>query len=141
MNRRLVLGTKNKDKLRELRRLLGGSKIRVLSLSDFPECGDVVENGKTFEANARKKAGVYSRHTKCLTLADDSGLSVFALNGRPGVYSARFAGKGCQYQDNNRKLLRLLKKIPNPKRKAKLWAELTVARIEEGTRSLRASFK
>jgi len=119
MNRQLVLGTKNKDKLRELKRLLGGSKINVLSLSDFQGCEDVVENGKTFEANAKKKARVYSRHTKCLTLADDSGLMVSVLNGRPGVYSARFAGEGCRYQDNNQKLLKLLKKVPPAKRTAK----------------------
>ena len=119
MNHQLVLGTKNKDKLRELRRLLSGSKVSVLCLSDFSGCGDVIENGRTFEANAKKKAGVYSRHTKCLTLADDSGLMVHALNGRPGVTSARFAGKDCRYQDNNQKLLRLLKKIPSSKRNAK----------------------
>ena len=110
MNSQLVLGTKNKGKLCELKHLLKGSKVEVLSLADFPECEDVVENGKTFEANAKKKASAYSRHTKSLTLADDSGLMVNCLNGRPGVYSARFAGEGCAYQDNNKKLLRLLMK-------------------------------
>ncbi len=117
--RQLVLGTKNKDKLRELKRLLGGSKVRVLCLSDFPECLDVHENGKTFEANATKTARFYSKHTKSSLLADDSGLMVEALNGRPGVYSSRFAGVGCRYGDNNKKLLRLLKKVPRSKRKAK----------------------
>ena len=115
---KLVLGTKNKDKLRELRHLLSGSKVRVLSLADFPKCRDVHETGKTFEANARKKARAYSLHTKSLTLADDSGLMVNFLNGRPGVYSARFAGKGCTYHDNNAKLLKLLSEIPLFKRKA-----------------------
>ena len=117
--RQLVLGTKNRDKLRELKHLLSGSKVKVLSLADFPECKDVVENGKTFEANAKKKASFYSRHTKLLTLGDDSGLMVNCLNGRPGVYSARFAGKGCTYQNNNQKLLWLLRKSPSLKRKAK----------------------
>ncbi len=106
----IVLGTKNKDKRRELETLLAGSGIRVLTLADYPACREAVEDGRTFEANARKKSRHYSRHTKALTLADDSGLMVTALNGRPGVYSARFAGPGCTYADNNRKVLELLAK-------------------------------
>lgn len=119
MKKQIVLGTKNQDKLRELQRLLKGSGIEVLSLQDFPHCADVKEDGRTFEANARKKARVYSKHTRSLTLADDSGLMVNYLRGKPGVYSARFAGPGCTYHDNNQKLLRLLKKIPAARRVAK----------------------
>ncbi len=119
LTKQIVLGTKNQYKLRELKRLLKGSGFRVLSLNDFPRCPEVVENGKTFEANARKKASTYAKFTKTLTLADDSGLAVFSLNGRPGVYSARFAGSGCTYDDNNKKLLRLLAKKPNSSRWAK----------------------
>ena len=110
----LVLATQNKDKLRELRRLMKGVNLRVLSLSDFPSCPDPVENGRTFESNAKKKARAYSLHTQGLVLADDSGLMVRALNGKPGVYSARFAGDGCSYRDNNLKLLRLLKRKKTP---------------------------
>lgn len=117
--RRLILGTKNEDKLKEIQRLLKGAKVRVLSLAHFPACKDVVENGKTFEANAKKKARVYSLHTRSLTLADDSGIMVNFLNGRPGIYSARFAGKNCNYRDNNKKLLRSLGDIPSQRRKAK----------------------
>jgi XTP/dITP diphosphohydrolase len=116
---KIVLGTKNVDKLKELQSLLKGSKIQVLSLRDFPKCPDVKESGRTFEANARKKARFYAAHTGLLTLADDSGLMVDHLNGKPGVYSARFAGPGCGYQDNNRKVLKLLKNVPPAKRKAK----------------------
>lgn len=115
----LVLGTKNKDKLRELQALLRGSKIRVRSLAEFPGCPEAVENGRTFEANARKKAREYSRYTGKLVLADDSGLMVRALSGKPGVYSARFAGENCTYEDNNEKLLRLLSKKPASGRRAK----------------------
>lgn len=117
--RRLVLGTKNKDKLRELKRLFNLSKVKVFSLVNFTFCKDVHENGKTFEANAEKKARIYSRHTRCLTLADDSGLMVNCLNGLPGIYSARFAGKHCDYRDNNSKLLRTLHGIPASKRKGR----------------------
>lgn len=105
----LVIGTHNPDKLKELSRLLRGSGLKVLSLDDFPGCPEALENGRTFEANARKKARLYSCHTHTLAFADDSGLMVRALGGRPGVYSARFAGPGCTYADNNRKALRLLK--------------------------------
>ena len=93
----MVIGTKNKDKLHELQALLKGKRVKVLSLRDFPRCPDVHEDGKTFEANARKKARFYSKHTKSLAIADDSGLMVSTLGGRPGVYSARFAGPGCTY--------------------------------------------
>lgn len=119
MMKQIILGTKNKNKLRELQKLLKGASVRVRSLVDFPKCRDVVEDGKTFEANARKKARLYSRHTKGWVLADDSGLMVSYLKGKPGVYSARFAGPGCTYHDNNRKLLRLLMRVPKAKRRAK----------------------
>ena len=115
----IVLGTKNKDKLRELKSLLKGSKIRVRSLSEFPDCPEAVEDGRTFEANARKKARAYSIYTGQLTLADDSGIMVNSLNGKPGVYSARFAGEDCTYQDNNKKLLKLLAKKEASGRRAK----------------------
>ena len=113
----IILGTKNKDKLRELKSLLKGAKIRVRSLAEFPGCLEVIEDGRTFEANARKKARAYSLYTGKLTLADDSGLMVNLLNGKPGVYSARFAGENCTYGDNNKKLLRLLKKKVSRKAK------------------------
>lgn len=108
VSKKIVIGTKNRDKRRELESLLKRSGIRVLTLADFPGCREAAETGRTFEANARIKSRVYSRHTRSLVLSDDSGLLVRALNGRPGVYSARFAGPGCSYEDNNRKVLRLL---------------------------------
>jgi XTP/dITP diphosphohydrolase len=91
-----------------LRSLMKGVRVRVSSLAQYPDAPKVKETGETFEANARLKARAFSRHTKTLTLAEDSGLMVNALNGKPGVYSARFAGPGCSYEDNNRKLLKLL---------------------------------
>ncbi len=126
MKKQIVIGTKNKDKLRELQALLKGTGVNVLSLRDFPHCPEAHENGRTFEANARKKARLYSKHTKMLTIADDSGLMVSTLKGKPGVYSARFAGPGCNYEDNNRKLLRLLKNLPRSKRKAKFVCVIAI---------------
>lgn len=116
--RPVVLATQNKDKLRELERLMRGTGVLVRSLADFPKSPSVREDGRTFEENAEKKARLYSKRTRSLVLADDSGLAVRALGGKPGVYSARFAGRGCAYADNNRKLLGLLRATAWPKRDA-----------------------
>ena len=107
----IVLGTNNKDKLRELQSLLKGAKIRVRSLADFSACREASEDGRTFEANARKKARLYSGCTKSLVLADDSGLMVHALNGRPGVYSARYADEERSAEKNIAKVLSEMKNI------------------------------
>jgi XTP/dITP diphosphohydrolase len=116
--RTIVIGSANQDKARELERLLKDLKVKVLTLDAFPKAPKVAETGRTFEANACKKARAYSKLSEHLTLADDSGLCVRALNNRPGVYSARFAGPGCSYLDNNKKLLRLLSGKPDSKRSA-----------------------
>lgn len=133
--REIVVGTANRDKLRELRRLLSPLRIKVISIGDFGKVPRVVENGKTFEENASKKAKVYSKLSKKLTLADDSGLCVPALKGRPGVYSARFAGRGCTYEDNNRKLLRLLSNRPSGKRGAFFHCSIALFRKGKKVRS------
>ena len=122
----MVLATQNKDKIKEIKRILG-ERFVVVKLKEFPE---IIENGRTLEENAVKKAkaifeitkNVESEHTcsqQNIILADDSGLEVDALGGRPGVRSARFAGENCSYSDNNKKLLKLLKNVPYGKRKAK----------------------
>lgn len=126
----IVIGSANRDKARELERLLADLRVKVLTLDAFSKAPKVVENGRTFEANARKKARAYSKLSDHLTLADDSGLCVKALNNRPGVYSARFAGPGCDYLDNNKKLLRLLKGRPAAERSAFFCS--TVALYRQG---------
>lgn len=106
----ILIGSNNRHKAEELAHLVGRSTgARVICLKDLKPMREPEETGRTFEANARLKARYYSKKTGLFTLADDSGLMVHALNGRPGVYSARFAGPGCTYDDNNRKVLRLLK--------------------------------
>ncbi len=122
----LVVATQNKDKCREIRSLLKGFKVRVLSLEDFPRTPKVAEDQETFEGNAEKKARVYSKRTKSLCVADDSGLMVNALKGEPGVFSARYAGKGCSYEDNNRKVLGALAHTPWPKRTAKFVSVVSI---------------
>jgi XTP/dITP diphosphohydrolase len=104
----LVAATQNQHKLRELKKMLAGTGIRLQSLDDYPSLPPVKENGSTLEANALKKARAVSRALGHPALADDSGLFVPCLKGQPGVRSARYAGPECDYEANNRKLLRAL---------------------------------
>lgn len=105
---KLVIATRNAHKLEEIHSIFDFRNLEVMSAFDFPDIPDVVEDGDTFEANAIKKAVEIARATGCWALADDSGLEVDALDGAPGVYSARYAGEPCSYEANNEKLLREL---------------------------------
>jgi XTP/dITP diphosphohydrolase len=114
---KLLLATKNRGKVIEIRGLLGlGAlkSVQVLALSDMPTTKDLQETGKTFSENARMKALHYATAYRVLCIADDSGLSVEALGGRPGVHSARYAGKNATDTENNNLLLNDLKPYPRP---------------------------
>ena len=124
----LVLATRNRDKCAELAALLGDLGIRLRTLDDFPEVPDVTEDGETCEANAVKKASAVARHTGLPAIADDTGLQVDALGGRPGVYAARYAGETVSYADNWRKLLRELEGVPREQRRARFITVAAVAR-------------
>ncbi|MDI6848225.1 MAG: RdgB/HAM1 family non-canonical purine NTP pyrophosphatase [Candidatus Saccharicenans sp.] len=115
---RLLLATTNRGKLRELKRLLRGLRLKIESLDRHPELKKYRETGKSFEANSRGKCLFYSRKFDGLVLAEDSGLEVEALGGRPGVYSARFSGPGATDRKNIEKLLRLLAAVPAARRRA-----------------------
>ena len=121
----LIVATRNKKKLSEIKEILKDLGLKLLSLDSYKDAPQVVENGKTFPENAIKKAVKLARFTNLLCLGEDSGLCVDALNGAPGIYSARFSGKpvlpaGRDRSDlrNNFKLLKLLAGIPLSKRKA-----------------------
>ncbi|MBU0650426.1 non-canonical purine NTP pyrophosphatase, partial [bacterium] len=90
----IVLATKNKHKIREIKQILKDLHVKILTLEDYPNMPEVIEDADTFEGNAIKKAKEVSKFTGKMALADDSGLMVDVLNGRPGVYSSRFAGDG-----------------------------------------------
>jgi XTP/dITP diphosphohydrolase len=122
----LVLATRNRHKGEELATLLGDLGVTIHTLDEFPNAPDVVEDGDTCEANAVKKARVIAEFTGLPAVADDTGLEVDALGGRPGVYAARYAGEDATYEDNCRKLLRELKGMPRERRTARF---LTVAAI------------
>ena len=113
--RKILVASTNPGKLKELREMLGGD-IEWVGLSDFPGVSEIEEDGKTFAENARKKAVGYAKATGLWTLADDSGLVVDALNGQPGVKSARFSGvkeanRGLIDHKNMAKVLTLLKGV------------------------------
>ena len=101
----IVLASRNPNKIHELRELLSLPDLRVLSTADFPELEEVDEDALTLEGNALKKAHYVAMVTGLPSLADDTGLEVSALNGAPGVYSARYAGEQASYDDNVEKLL------------------------------------
>lgn len=108
MMKEVVLATTNKGKIREFSDLLGHVFGRITSLNDLCHIPDIVEDGKTFKENALKKARTVSRLTNKIALADDSGLEVEALQGRPGVFSSRYAGENAGDRENIEKLLREL---------------------------------
>lgn len=117
--RELVVATKNQGKLREIRELLKEFDLKVTSIADYPDCPEVVEDGKTFTANVVKKARVIGKHLGKLTLGEDSGLQVKALKNAPGIYSARFSGPNATDERNNAKLLKSLQNTPASKRQAR----------------------
>ena len=122
----ILLATRNPDKVRELAALLGDLGIRIRTLADFPTVPEVEEDGTTCEANALKKAREIALATGLPSVADDTGLEVDALGGRPGVFAARYAGEDASYEDNCRKLLKELAGVPPARRTARF---LTVAAL------------
>jgi XTP/dITP diphosphohydrolase len=123
----IVLATRNKKKIEELKRITKDIGIALLTLNEFPGCPDVAEDGITFEENAVKKARAVAAYTGKAALADDSGLEVFALNGAPGVLSARFAGKDADDRKNVERLLSELRSITTDKRGARFVCCIALA--------------
>ena len=115
----VLIASKNLDKIYEIREILNFSNMNLCSLRDFPEVADVIEDGNTLLENALKKASVYSQHTGLPTISDDTGLEVDALNGRPGVFSSRYAGEYATYDDNVRKLLDEMSDVSEDRREAR----------------------
>ncbi len=128
----LVIATRNQGKIRELANLLADLGLTIKTLADYPDCPEVVEDGDTFAANATKKAMAVARYTGLPALADDSGLEVDALGGRPGVHSARYAAERTASarpsdQENYEKLLEELAGVPRPQRTARFVCCIVVA--------------
>ena len=138
----IVLATHNRDKREELQEALSEFTVKILSLNDFPFIGEIEEVGQTLLENSMIKAKTVHNLTQMPVIADDTGLEVEALNGAPGIYSARYAGEDVTYEDNVNKLLAEMEDIPLENRKAQfrtvisfvdkdreLWTEGTIKGI------------
>jgi len=121
----IILATHNIDKCRELQRAFINTNIKLLTLKDFPDIHEIIEDGNTLEENAFIKSRTVFNLTKIPTVSDDTGLVVDALNGAPGVYSARYAGENCSYSDNVNKLLLDMENIEKKNRNATFKTVIT----------------
>jgi XTP/dITP diphosphohydrolase len=124
----LLLATTNAGKIREIRNSLSGLRIEVLSLADRPSPPPFEETGDSFQENARGKSLHYGRGWRGISLGEDSGLSVEALDGKPGVHSARFAGPKSRDEDNIRKLLSMLEGLDRERRRARFVSCMVLSR-------------
>jgi XTP/dITP diphosphohydrolase len=128
MIKEIVLATHNADKRAEMADLLNDLGMTVRTLAEFPQAPDVIEDGETCEANAIKKARTIADYTGLVAVADDTGLEINALGGRPGVYAARYAGPNVTYEDNWKKLLLELQGVPLQERGARFVTVVAIAR-------------
>ncbi|GJL61808.1 MAG: non-canonical purine NTP pyrophosphatase [Nitrospirales bacterium] len=123
----LVLATGNQHKQEEILALLGDLPVKILTLRDFPKAPVIEEDGLTCKENAIKKAQGIAKYTGHVTLADDTGLEVQALDGRPGVHAARYAGEHATYEDNCQKLLQELSGVTAGHRQARFLTVVSIA--------------
>lgn len=126
MSRKLLIASGNRNKIYEINKLLAGLGLEIVDMGEYPDLPEVEEDGKTFKDNALKKAGERSIQTGSLTMADDSGIEVDYLKGKPGVYSARYAGLTATDDENNRKLLEELKGVRFEERTARYRAVIAL---------------
>ena len=127
----LIVATRNQGKLKEIRALIEDLDFEVRSLADYEDMPEIVEDGKTFRANALKKALTISRYTGGLVMGEDSGIEVKALGNRPGVFSARYSGPGAADKKNNAKMLEELRDVPDECRQARYRCVAALTRGDE----------
>ncbi len=124
--KKLLLATRNRHKVEEIKHFLTASDFEILTLNDFPHVPEVAEDQPTLERNALKKARTAYEAAGVLSLADDTGLECYYLELKPGVYSARYAGEDATYEDNNRKLLWAMKAVPFRRRNARFRTVIAI---------------
>jgi XTP/dITP diphosphohydrolase len=127
MMRKLLVATHNRGKLAEIKELMRKLPITLVDLTNFPQITPIEESGKTFVENASLKAAGYANATNLLTLADDSGLMVDALDGAPGIHSARYAGENASDAQRTEKLLNALIDVPETERSAQFVSAVAIA--------------
>ncbi len=123
---KILLATRNRDKIREIKDLFHDLDVEIMTMDNFPDIPEVVEDGETLEQNAFKKANEVHKASGILSVADDTGLEVDYLAGRPGVYSSRFAGENATYDDNVNKLLATMEGVPKEKRTAQFRCVISI---------------
>ncbi len=134
MKKTIIIATNNSGKAKDFDRLLNPFGYKVKTLADYPELGEVEETGSTFAENASLKAETISKQLNEIVIADDSGLIIDALNGEPGVYSARYAGSEKSDQKNIEKVLFKMEQVPGDKRTARFHCTLAMAIPGEETK-------
>lgn len=134
--RKLVIATQNRNKFEEMKEALEGLSWELVPAFDFPGAPEVEEDGKTLEENSLKKAKALTAFTGFPALADDTGLFVDALDGQPGIYAARFAGEKCSYEDNVRKMLKMLVGVPIRARKAVFRTVITIYYLDQSVQQV-----
>ena len=125
--KKLVFATGNEGKMKEIRMILGDLDYEILSMKEAGITADIVEDGKTFEENAKIKAKAISKLANCLVLADDSGLEVDYMDKQPGIYSARWLGEDTSYDVKNNKIIENLNGVPDEERTARFVCAVAAA--------------
>ena len=141
MRQRLIFATGNEHKMKEIREILDESKYEIVSMKEAGVDIDIVEDGTTFEENALIKAKAVMKVTGQLTLADDSGLEIDALNGEPGIYSARYMGEETSYHIKNVNLIERLTGVPDGKRTARFVCCVAAAFPDRKTEVVRGTIE
>lgn len=139
--KRLIFATGNKDKMKEIREILGDLPVEILSMKEAGIQADIEENGKSFEENALIKARAVCRLAGEMVLADDSGLEIDYLNKEPGIYSARYMGEDTSYHIKNSNLIQRLEGVPDQQRSARFVCAIAAAFPDGTVKTVRASME
>ncbi len=137
----IIMATGNMNKVREIRRMLRGTNLKVLSLKEAGIEAEIEENGTTFEENAAIKAETIRDLTGKIVMADDSGLEIDALGKEPGIHSSRFMGEDTSYTIKNQAILDLLKDVPEKERTARFVCAVAIAYPDAPTITFRGTFE
>lgn len=137
----IIFATGNKDKMREIREIMADCDVHIVSMKEAGIRVDIVEDGTTFEENAKIKARAVAAHTDAIVLADDSGLEIDALNKEPGVYSARYMGEDTSYHIKNSSLIERLNGVPDEKRTARFVCAVAAAFPDGRVKTVRGTME
>lgn len=138
---KIIMATSNKDKVNEIRQMLSGTDIEIISLKEAGVSIDIEENGSSFEENAAIKANAVRDLTGQMAISDDSGLVIDYLNGAPGIYSSRFMGEDTPYSEKNAAILEKLQGVPDEQRSARFVCSMAIAYPDGHTRTVQGTME